>query len=73
MAEALPEGYIHETYRRLKRIQAAKQIEGQPTGQVVVYTDLNAKQVTGSFVFPIEEIDTPEINAFAIKAVEYAQ
>lgn len=73
MAEVLPEGYIHETYRRLKRIQAANPIEGQPQGQVTVYTDLNAKQVTGSFVFPIEEVDNPEINAFVIKAVDYAQ
>lgn len=73
MAEVLPEGYIHETYRRLKRIQAAKQLEGKPSGQVTVYTDLNAKQVTGSFVFPVEEVDNAEINAFVIKAVDFAQ
>ncbi len=73
MAEVLPPGYIHETYRRLKRIQAASQIEGQPQGQVTVYTDLNAKQVTGSFVFPVEEIDNPQVDAFVIKAVDYAQ
>lgn len=73
MAEVLPPGYIHETYRRLKRIQSAIQIEGQPQGQVTVYTDLNSKQVTGSFVFPVEEVDSPELNAFAIKAIDYAQ
>ncbi len=73
MAEVLPPGYIHETYRRLKRIQAASPIDGQPTGQVTIYTDLNSKQVTGSFVLPITEEDNEQVNATVIRVVDFAQ
>lgn len=73
MAEVLPTGYTHETYMRLKRLAEANPIEGKVQGQVQVYTDLNAKVVTGTFSFPIEEQFEPNLNAYLIKASDYAQ
>lgn len=73
MAEPLEPGFIHDTYRRLKRISTAIQKDNQPKGQVSLYTDLNTGQVTGTFAFPITEEDNPELNASVIKAIDYAQ
>lgn len=73
MAEVLPSGYTHETYMRLKRLATATPIEGKAQGQVQVFTDLNAKVVTGTFSFPIDEEFEPTLNAYLIKAADYVQ
>lgn len=73
MAEVLPTGYTHETYMRLKRLMDATPIEGKPQGRVDLYTDLNSKVVTGTFSFPIEEQFEPTLNAYLVKATDYAQ
>ncbi len=73
MAEVLPAGFTHETYMRLKKLSMATPIEGKPQGQVQVFTDLNNKFITGNFSFPLTEEFEATLNAYLIKADDYAQ
>lgn len=75
MTQPLEPGFIHETYRRLRRISQAQLKEGQPLGSIEIEIDLNSrpKQIRGNFVFPLVVEDNPELNAEVIKLIDYAE
>lgn len=66
-------GFVQETLRRLRVIQKAERKEGFEIGGATVSYDLAAGNVTGTFVFPIEQMDDPDSGTSILKAVDFIE
>jgi hypothetical protein len=69
--EPITPGFVQETLIRLRRIQKASQIEGQPAGGVTLTYDLNANVVSGTVIFPIIQVD--DGGGLVVKAVDFVE
>jgi hypothetical protein len=58
--EPITPGFVQATLQRLKQINKAPRKEGVDQGGVSLTYDLNNGFVSGSFIFPIEQIETAD-------------